>query len=102
MLPRGAVVRLTDLEGDACANLLVYNAAQPFERLNVADTVKVQWQAYLGAGSLLLSDMGRVLLIDRRRHQRRPRRAVRRVEPTVATTAKYGDGGVHGEPPERP
>ena len=62
VLPRGAVVRLTDVDGDACANLLVYNAAQPLERLNVADTVKVQWQAYLGAGSLLLSDMGRVLL----------------------------------------
>ena len=27
----------------------------------MADTVKVQWQAYLGAGSLLLSDQGRVL-----------------------------------------
>ena len=62
VLPRGAAIRLTDLDGDACANLLVYNAAQPIERLNVADTVKVQWQAYLGAGSLLLSDMGRVLL----------------------------------------
>jgi urea carboxylase-associated protein 2 len=62
VLPRGAAIRLTDLEGDACANLLVYNAAQPLERLNVADTVKVQWQAYLGSGSLLLSDMGRVLL----------------------------------------
>ena len=39
VLPRGATLRLTDLEGDACANLLVYNAAQPLERLNVADTV---------------------------------------------------------------
>jgi urea carboxylase-associated protein 2 len=34
----------------------------PSERLNVADTVKVQWNAYLGAGKLLLSDMGRVLM----------------------------------------
>jgi urea carboxylase-associated protein 2 len=34
----------------------------PTERLNVADTVKVQWNAYLGAGKLLLSDMGRVLM----------------------------------------
>jgi len=61
-LPRGAVLRLTDLEGDACVQLLVHNARQPAERLNVADTVKVQWQAYPGAGSLLLSDMGRVLM----------------------------------------
>jgi urea carboxylase-associated protein 2 len=61
-LPRGAILRLTDVAGDACANLLVYSATRPTERLNVADTVKVQWQAYLGTGSLLLSDMGRVLL----------------------------------------
>ncbi|MET0628711.1 MAG: urea amidolyase associated protein UAAP1 [Acidimicrobiia bacterium] len=61
VVPRGAVVRLVDLTGDACANVLLYNASQPVERLNVADTVKVQWQAYLGPGSLLLSDMGRVL-----------------------------------------
>src|SRR6266404_4266027 len=51
-LPRGSIVRLTDVLGDACANVLVYNARRPVERLNVADTVKVQWQAYLGSGSL--------------------------------------------------
>jgi uncharacterized protein YcgI (DUF1989 family) len=38
-----------------------FNALAPHERLNVADTAKVQWQAYLGEGSLLLTDMGRVL-----------------------------------------
>jgi urea carboxylase-associated protein 2 len=42
--------------------MLVFNADQPIERLNVADTVKVQWNAYLQAGRLLLSDMGRVLM----------------------------------------
>jgi uncharacterized protein len=61
-LTRGTRLRLTDLEGDACVALLVYNADHPAERLNVADTVKVQWNAYLGAGGLLLSDMGRVLM----------------------------------------
>lgn len=60
-LDRGARLRLVDLHGDACAALLVFNAEEPFERLNVADTVKVQWNAYLGAGKLLLSDMGRAL-----------------------------------------
>jgi hypothetical protein len=62
VLARGARVRLENLDGDACVNLLVYNAEHPAERLNVADTVKVQWQAYLGEGALLLSDMGRVLM----------------------------------------
>src|SRR5690606_3724346 len=33
---RGARLRLTDLEGDACASMLLFNAEQPLERLNVA------------------------------------------------------------------
>ncbi len=60
-LARGTRLRLIDKAGDACASLNIFNAAMPTERLNVADTVKVQWNAYLGAGKLLLSDMGRVM-----------------------------------------
>ena len=41
--------------------MIVYNALEPVERLNVADTVKIPWQAYLGAGHPLLSGDGRVL-----------------------------------------
>jgi urea carboxylase-associated protein 2 len=62
ILRRGTRVRLINLHGDACANVLAYNADRPIERLNIADTVKVQWNAYLGPGKLLLSDMGRVLM----------------------------------------
>jgi urea carboxylase-associated protein 2 len=58
---RGVHLRLADLTGDTNANLVLHHAARPVERLNVADTVKLQWNAYPGAGSLLLSDMGRVL-----------------------------------------
>jgi uncharacterized protein YcgI (DUF1989 family) len=58
---RGGHVRITDLAGNANVNLMLHHAARPIERLNVADTVKLQWNAYPGAGSLLLSDMGRVL-----------------------------------------
>tara|TARA_R110000824_G_scaffold11746_15_gene51576 strand:+ start:4483 stop:5307 length:825 start_codon:yes stop_codon:yes gene_type:complete len=61
-LARGSRLRLIDLAGDACASLLIFNAEMPTERLSVADTVKVQWNAYLGTGKLLLSDMGRVLM----------------------------------------
>jgi len=61
ILARGSRLRLIDLAGDACASLLLFNAAMPTERLNIADTVKVQWDAYPAAGSVLLSDMGRVL-----------------------------------------
>ncbi len=61
-LSRGSRLRLIDVAGDACASLNIFNAEMPTERLNVADTVKVQWNAYLEAGKLLLSDMGRVLV----------------------------------------
>lgn len=60
-LARGTTVQLTDLYGDACVSVLLFNADEPWERLNVADTVKVLWQAYVGQGHLLLSDQGRVL-----------------------------------------
>jgi hypothetical protein len=61
-LGRGARLRLIDLQGDACVSMLVFNAERPIERLNVADTLKVQWTANIQAGVLLLSDMGRVLM----------------------------------------
>jgi hypothetical protein len=61
VLARGTTLRLTDRHGDACAHVLLYNADQPWERLNVADTVKVPWQSYLGPCHPLLSDQGRVL-----------------------------------------
>ncbi len=51
VLARGTRIRLRDLEGDACANVLLFRADAPWERLNVADTVKVPWQAYLGPGT---------------------------------------------------
>ncbi len=59
---RGAIVRLADLEGDGCAHVAIHHAALPSERLNLADTVKVQWQMYPSTGSALLSDRGRVLM----------------------------------------
>lgn len=60
-LAPGTVIELTDIEGDACVQLALAWAGRPWERLCVADTVKVQWSAYLGAGNLLLSDQGRAL-----------------------------------------
>lgn len=61
VVARGTRIRLTDVEGEACAHLVVYNADQPWERLNVADTQKIPWQAYLTASHPLLSGDGRVL-----------------------------------------
>ena len=58
---RGTRIRFEDPTGDACAHVLVLNAVEPWERLNVADTQKIPWQAYLGEGHPLLSGDGRVL-----------------------------------------
>lgn len=61
VMARGTRIRLTDPDGDACAHLLLYRADGAHERLNVADTVKVPWQAYISTGHPLLSGFGRVL-----------------------------------------
>ena len=61
VLGRGTRLRLADPDGGACAHLLLFRADASWERLNVADTMKVPWQAYLSVGHPLLSDQGRVL-----------------------------------------
>lgn len=61
ILARGTRLRFDDPTGEACAHLILFNALEPVERLNVADTQKIPWQAYLGANRPLLSGDGRVL-----------------------------------------
>jgi urea carboxylase-associated protein 2 len=61
-LARGLTLRLVNSEGTPGVSALFWNAADPSERFNAGDTVKVQWSARLGEGRLLLSDMGRVLV----------------------------------------
>jgi hypothetical protein len=97
-LPRDAILRIADEAGDACVHVIVYNAVAPNERLNVADTVKVQWQAYLGAGAVLLSDMGRVLMTfvadSSARHD-----ALCGGSTAAAVEAKYGASGIASPTP---
>jgi urea carboxylase-associated protein 2 len=98
VLARGTTLRLTDRAGDGCAHLLLFNADQPWERLNVADTVKIPWQAYLAAGHPLLSDQGRVLATitadSSTRHD-----ALCGASSRAANEARYGDGSPHGPAP---
>lgn len=61
VLKRGQLLRLTDIEGDANVSLLMFNAAEKSERLNLPDTLKGQHTAKLTSGHCLYSDMGRVL-----------------------------------------
>lgn len=61
VLKRGQLLRLTDLEGGANVSLMLLNALEKSERLNLPDTLKGQHTAKLTAGHCLYSDMGRVL-----------------------------------------
>lgn len=61
VLKRGQLLRITDLEGGANVSLMLLNAGQPSERLNLPDTLKGQHTFRLTAGNCLYSDMGRVL-----------------------------------------
>jgi uncharacterized protein len=98
VLARGTRVRLEDVTGEACAHVLAYNALEPWERLNVADTVKISWQAYLGTGHPLLSGDGRVLATivsdDSGRHD-----ALCGTSSARANQARYGDSAPQGPSP---
>ena len=58
---RGAALRIGNPNGAHGVAALIWNADDPTERYNPADTSKVQWTTRARAGLVLLSDMGRVL-----------------------------------------
>lgn len=57
---RFQTLRIRNVEGGAGVSLLLYNVDQPSDRLNLPDTIKVQWTSAIRKGMVLLSDMGRV------------------------------------------
>jgi uncharacterized protein len=61
LMRRGNALRLTDLGGGANCSALFYNAEDKLERYNLSDTLKAQHTAFLTAGNVIYSDMGRVL-----------------------------------------
>ena len=60
-VPRRRLVRLTALDPRANVSTLLYNAAQPLDRLNVPDTLKALHTARLTRGHILMTDMGNAL-----------------------------------------
>jgi urea carboxylase-associated protein 2 len=97
-LARGSRIRLTDTGGDACVHVLLYRTGSLHERLNVADTVKVPWQAYPDAGHPLLSDAGRLMATivadTSSRHD-----ALTGATTLAGNTARYGAGTAHSSSP---
>lgn len=62
LLRKGEALRIAQAHGPAAVALVCWNAKDPSERLNLPDTVKVQWDTRVQKGRVLFSDMGRVLL----------------------------------------
>jgi len=61
ILRRGTTLRLTALEAGANVAAMLYNYECLLERYNMADTLKAQHTAFLTAGCVCYSDMGRIL-----------------------------------------
>src|SRR5882757_1110623 len=65
-LQRGEALRIVDDSGHSSVSMIGWRQEDTSERINCADTVKVQWSAAVSKGRVILTDMGRVLvsLID--------------------------------------
>jgi urea carboxylase-associated protein 2 len=61
-LRRGEGLRIVDDTGRSSVSLIGWREEDTSERINCADTVKVQWSAVIAKGRVILSDMGRVCL----------------------------------------
>ena len=59
-LRRGEGLRVLDQRGDAAVALVAWNCAEMSERINVADTMKVQWSARVCKGRVVLTELDRV------------------------------------------
>jgi uncharacterized protein len=60
-LRAGEMLRLQTGTAPSAVALLAWRRDDTSERLNYADTIKVQWTAALAKGRVVLSDMGRVM-----------------------------------------
>ncbi|EOD77193.1 Urea carboxylase-related aminomethyltransferase [Grimontia indica] len=62
VMKQGERMRITDLEGNQAADTLFYNANNTEERYSAMDTLREQGNAYLTAGSMLLSNLNNPML----------------------------------------
>lgn len=60
-LKAGDTIRIALDHGPSAVSLVAWSSADPSERLNLPDTVKVQWTTAIARGRVLFTDMGRVL-----------------------------------------
>jgi urea carboxylase-associated protein 2 len=60
-LKAGDTIRIAQDHGPSAVSLIAWSSADASERLNLPDTVKVQWTTAIARGRVLFTDMGRVL-----------------------------------------
>lgn len=61
IVKRSETLRLVDLKGRQAIDFLCYNAHDPSERYNAADTMKINGSLFIGKGTKIYSGMGNVL-----------------------------------------
>jgi urea carboxylase-associated protein 1 len=61
-IARGDVLRIVDLHGKQAVDFLCYNLADPTDRYNAANTIKLNNNIYLGQGAVLWSVRARKLM----------------------------------------
>lgn len=61
VLKRGQTLRIVDIEGQQAVDALLYCLDIPGERYSAQDTLRTQGSAYLGLGTKLVSNRGRVM-----------------------------------------
>ena len=59
---RGQTLRIIDSEGQQAVDALFYRADDPAERYSAQDTLRLQGSAYIGVGTRLVSNEGRVMM----------------------------------------
>jgi urea carboxylase-associated protein 2 len=59
-LARGEALRIVNTHGTSAVSMVAWSQADTSERLNTADTMKIQWSTGLRKGRLLFTEMGRV------------------------------------------
>ncbi|XWN31016.1 MAG: DUF1989 domain-containing protein [Devosia sp.] len=62
LVRKGQTIRIVDLEGQQAVDTLFYSAADTAERYSAQDTVQRAKNAYIGAGTVLISNDGNEML----------------------------------------
>lgn len=60
-IEKGQRVRIVDLEGKQAVDFLCYDAGNPRDRYNAANTIKLNAKLFVGKGSILVSDEAHTL-----------------------------------------